>query len=179
MHLTSQVLIWLAYGMSILPCISQTRWAMKCSESRAITQAQEEGHGGGYIAMTLTFKMATTGKWTNLTQKVANVKAIWVQSPTEHWPKATPSEHSSQTAHLLTVQPLALWSWCSHSLCVECEHLWRQWVCVCCKWLLVFKPTFLVRGRLWKGRLQRDRLWKGRLPSGRPRRGSPFCECKE
>ena len=43
-------------------------------ESRAIAQAQEEGHGGGYIAMTLTFKMATTGKWTNLTQKVAKVK---------------------------------------------------------------------------------------------------------
>ena len=41
---------------------------------RAIAQAQEEEHGGGYIAMTLTFKMATTGKWTNLTQKVANVK---------------------------------------------------------------------------------------------------------
>ena len=34
----------------------------------------EEGHGGGYIAMTLTFKMATTGKWTNLTQEVAKVK---------------------------------------------------------------------------------------------------------
>ena len=60
--------------MSFLPCISHTRWAMKCSESRVIAQAQEEGHGGGYIAMTLTYKMATTGKWTNLTQKVAKVK---------------------------------------------------------------------------------------------------------
>ena len=39
-----------------------------------IAQAQKEGHGGGYVAMTLTFKMATTGKWTNLTQKVAKVK---------------------------------------------------------------------------------------------------------
>ena len=67
------VLIWLAYGMSFLPCISHTRWATKCSESRAIAQAQEEGHGGGYIAMTLTYKMATR-KLKNLTQKVAKVK---------------------------------------------------------------------------------------------------------
>ena len=39
-----------------------------------IAQAQKEGHEGGYVAMTLTFKMATTGKWTNLIKKVAKVK---------------------------------------------------------------------------------------------------------
>ena len=45
---------------------------------------------------------------------------------------------------------------------VECEHLWVQHVCVCCKGLLVFTPTFFTRGRLWQ--LQ-GRLWwlKGRL----------------
>ena len=55
---TDLISLWRGF----LPCISHTRWAMKCSESRVIAQAQEEGHRGGYIAMTLTFKMATTSK---------------------------------------------------------------------------------------------------------------------
>ena len=49
---------------------------MKCSESRAIAQAQEEGHGGGYVAMTLTFKMATTGKWTVSPRKLQRLSYL-------------------------------------------------------------------------------------------------------
>ena len=138
MHPISQVLIWVAYGMIFLPCISHTRWAVKCSESRAIAQAQEEEHGG-YVAMTLTFKMATTSKWTNLTQKVANVVEC------NHQQNIGQKQHHQNTqVKLPTCSLYNPWHYdlSAHTVCVWSVSTFGCNGCVCCKWLwlLVFNP---------------------------------------
>ena len=81
--------------------------------------------------MTLTFKMATTGKWTNLTQKVAKVKLFeW-----NHQQNIGQKQHHQNTqVKLPTCSLYNPWHYdlsAHYSLRVECAHLWVQCVCVC------------------------------------------------
>ena len=88
--------------------------------------------------MILTFKMATTGKWTNLTQKVAKVKLFeW-----NHQLNIGQKQHHQNTqVKLLTCSLYNPWHYdlSANTVCVwsvstfGCNVCVCVCVCVCCK----------------------------------------------